>query len=207
MDITTFLICVYCLIDDWLGDRWLRRRGPQPRLSDAEVLTIEVVGEFLGIDTDRGLYRFFGWHFGDWFPELRRIHRTTFLRQAANLWAVKRELWQALAQQIPQDDLITVIDSFPVPVCRFARAPRCQRFKGQAAFGHGRRSNPSVSGGGRFQSPLSPLCERGEPAKQRLDHQTTPRHTRAAVFIPGLWANHPGRKEGLPLLQRGNEGD
>ena len=136
MDITTFLIRVYCLIDDWLGDRRLRRRGPQPRLSDAEVLTIEVVGEFLGIDTDSGLYRFFRRHFGDWFPELRRIHRTTFLRQAANLWAVKRELWQALAQQVPQDDLITVIDSFPVPVCRFARAPRCQGFKGQASFGH-----------------------------------------------------------------------
>jgi hypothetical protein len=32
-------------------------RGPQPALSDSEVLTIECVGEFLGIDTDKGLYR------------------------------------------------------------------------------------------------------------------------------------------------------
>jgi len=111
MDITTFLISVYCLIDDWLGDRRLRTRGPQPRLKDAEVLTIEVVGEYLGIDTDSGLYRYFRRHFGDWFPNLMRIHRTTFLRQAANLWAVKRELWQALGKQIPQDGLITIIDS------------------------------------------------------------------------------------------------
>jgi hypothetical protein len=36
MDITTFLIRVYCLIDDWLGDRRLRAHGLQPRLSDAE---------------------------------------------------------------------------------------------------------------------------------------------------------------------------
>jgi len=136
MDITTFLISVYCLMDDWLGERRLRRRGPQPRLSDAEVLTIEVVGEFLGIDTDRGLYRYFRRHFGAWFPDLLEIHRTTFLRQAANLWQVKRELWQDLVKQVPQDRLITVIDSFPVPVCRFARAPRCQGFQGQAAFGH-----------------------------------------------------------------------
>jgi hypothetical protein len=136
MDITTFLIRVYCLIDDWLGDRRLRARGPQPRLSDAEVLTIEVVGEFLGIDTDSGLCRYFRRHFGDWFPELMSIHRTTFLRQAANLWRVKRELWQDLVKQVPQDGLITVIDSFPVPVCRFARAPRCQCFQGQATFGH-----------------------------------------------------------------------
>ena len=136
MDITTFLISVYCMIDDWMGDRRLRARGPQPRLSDAEVLTIEVVGEFLGIDTDSGLYRYFRRHFGEWFPDLMGIHRTTFLRQAANLWRVKRELWQDLVKQVPQDGLITVIDSFPVPVCRFARAPRCQGFKGQAAFGH-----------------------------------------------------------------------
>ncbi len=136
MDITTFLVSVYCLIDNWLGDRRLRARGLQPRLSDAEVLTIEVVGEFMGLDTDSGLYRYFRRHFGELFPELRRIHRTTFLRPAANLWFVKRELWQALVNQVPQDDLITVIDSFPVPVCRFARVPRCQSFQGQAAFGH-----------------------------------------------------------------------
>ena len=136
MDITTFLISVYCLIDDWLGDHRLRARGPQPTLRDAEVLTIEVVGEYLGIDSDSGLYYFFCRHFGDWFPKLKCIHRTTFLRQAANLWAVKRELWQQLSQEIPQDGLITIVDSFPVPVCRFARAPRCQGFKGLAAFGH-----------------------------------------------------------------------
>jgi hypothetical protein len=136
MDITTFLISVYCLIDDCLGDRRLRARGPQPSLSDAEVLTIEIVGEFLGIDTDSGLYRHFRRHYSDWFPDLMRIHRTTFLRQAANLWLVKRELWIAFSEQIPQDRLLTVIDSFPVPVCRFARAPRCQAFKGIAAFGH-----------------------------------------------------------------------
>jgi hypothetical protein len=101
MDITTFLISVYCLIDDWLGDQRLRARGPQPTLSDAAVLTIEVVGEYLGIDTDSGLYGHFRRHFGAWFPDLMLIHRTTFLCQAANLWSVKRELWQAVVQQVP----------------------------------------------------------------------------------------------------------
>jgi hypothetical protein len=37
MDATTLLITVYCLIDDWLGGRQLRRRGPQPILADSEV--------------------------------------------------------------------------------------------------------------------------------------------------------------------------
>ena len=136
MDITTYLISVFCLIDDWLRDRRLRQRGPEPTLSDAEVLTMEVVGEYLGIDTDFGLYRFFWRHYGDWFPNLLQIHSTTFVRQAANLWAVKRQLWQELAQQVPHDPMITILDSFPVPVCRFVRAPRCQRFQDTAAFGY-----------------------------------------------------------------------
>lgn len=55
MDLSTFIIAVFCLTDDWLKGKKLRQRGPSPELSDAEVLTIEIVGEFLGIDTGEGL--------------------------------------------------------------------------------------------------------------------------------------------------------
>jgi hypothetical protein len=52
MDLSTFIVSVFCLIDDRLKkERRIRRCGPAPKLSDAEVLTIEVVGEFLGIET------------------------------------------------------------------------------------------------------------------------------------------------------------
>lgn len=52
MDLSTFIVSVFCLIDDRLkGRRKLRQRGPAPKLSDAEVLTIEIIGEFLGFDT------------------------------------------------------------------------------------------------------------------------------------------------------------
>jgi hypothetical protein len=135
MDIITFLVSVYCLVDDRIGHLILRRRGPQPTLTDAEVLTMEIVGEFLGLDAESELFRFFRRHYLAWFPNLAQVHRTTFTRQMANLWAVKRWLWQELIQELPQDPLISVVDSFPVPVCRFARAPRCQLFKGQANFG------------------------------------------------------------------------
>jgi hypothetical protein len=84
MDLSTFIISVFCLIDDRLKkeERRLRKCGPAPKLSDAAVLTIEVVGEFLGIDTDKGIYRYFRRHYGEWFPALREVHRTTFCRQA-----------------------------------------------------------------------------------------------------------------------------
>jgi hypothetical protein len=87
-------VLVSCDPRDWLAGRRLRQRGPAPTLSDSEVLTIECVGEFWGIDTDKGLYDHFRRHYRDWFPALSRVHRTTFTRQAANLWAVKaRDGW------------------------------------------------------------------------------------------------------------------
>ncbi len=56
MELNTFIIAAYCLIDEWLAAQpRLRQRGPQPALSDSEALTIEVVGEYLGLDTDAGL--------------------------------------------------------------------------------------------------------------------------------------------------------
>jgi hypothetical protein len=135
MDATTLLVTVYCLIDDWLGGRWLRQRGPQPILADSEVLTIECVGEFLGIDTDKGLYEHLRRYWGDWFPALERVHRTTFVRQAANLWAIKAQLRQQLLGRVGFDPAVSILDSFPMPVCRFGRADRCRRLAGLAAFG------------------------------------------------------------------------
>jgi hypothetical protein len=65
MDITTFMITVYCWIEDSLVGRRLRKRGPQPTLQDSEVLTIEVVGEFLGLDTESNMFTHFCRHYAD----------------------------------------------------------------------------------------------------------------------------------------------
>ena len=68
MDNTTFMISSFCLIDDWLQSKKLRERGPAPRMRDSEVLTMEIVGEFLGMDTDKEIYHPFRLHYSDWFP-------------------------------------------------------------------------------------------------------------------------------------------
>jgi hypothetical protein len=135
MDLSTFIVSVFCLIDDRLKGQRIRSRGPAPKLSDAEVLTIEIVGEFLGLDTDKGIYSFFRRHYGEWFPTLAEVHRTTFARQAANLWKTKEDLWQELLALAPHDPTFAICDSMPLPACLFARAYRCKRFKGEAAFG------------------------------------------------------------------------
>lgn len=140
MDLDDLIVATYCLIDETLmavtNGRRLRQRGPDPLLDDAEVLTMEVVGEFLELDQDTAIFAYFRHHYAAWFPALRRIHRTTFTRQAANLWAVKEQIWRRVVTLVPHDPQVALIDSFPVPVCRFARARRCRLFGGEAAFGH-----------------------------------------------------------------------
>jgi hypothetical protein len=135
VDLSSFIVAVFCLVDDQLKGRRIRSRGPAPKLSDSEVLTIEVVGEFLGMDTDEAIFRYFREHYGEWFPALRLIHRTTFARQAANLWKIKEHLWQELLTLAPHDPAFAICDSLPLPACLFARAYRCHRFRGEAAFG------------------------------------------------------------------------
>lgn len=136
MDLETFLTAVYCLTDDFLAGQKLRQRGPQPTLSDSEVLTMEIAGEFLGIDTDTGLFRYFRWHHAALFPKLQTVHRTTFARQAANLWAAKRALWEHLLNVVEHAPWLVVLDSLPVPVCRFARATFCRRLREISAYGY-----------------------------------------------------------------------
>ena len=80
----------------------------------------------LGLDQDTAIFAYFRRHFGHFFPALPSIHRTTFARQAANLWRIKEKLWQHLSREVEVDRAISLIDRFPVPVCRFARATRCR---------------------------------------------------------------------------------
>jgi len=137
MNLNTFIISIFCMIDDWLDNQnlRLRKRGPQATLADSEVLTIEIVGAFLGIETDKGTFLHFRRHYGEWFPALRTVHRTTYVRQSANLWAVKAMLWHALLKCIEFAPADSIIDSMPVPMCRFARAYRCRRLQEWSAFG------------------------------------------------------------------------
>ena len=138
MSMDDFLLVVFCLVDDELQALFpepLRRRGPRPRLADSEVIAIELAGEFLGLDRDSALFGHFRRHHGDAFPGLREVGRTTFVRQAANLWAVKRRLAHRLAERLTAGDRVWLVDSLPVPVCRFARAKFSRQFGGQAAFG------------------------------------------------------------------------
>jgi hypothetical protein len=140
-----YLLHAYYLIDTELKALHLprlRQRGPAPKLCDSEVITMEIVGEFLGIDTDKGIWAYFRRHHQAEFPKLAQTDRTCFVRQAAGLWRVKQLLQERLVALLPSEDpagggeTLWLIDSFPLRVCRFKRAPRHKLFRGLgAAFG------------------------------------------------------------------------
>lgn len=149
MNLDTLIITIFCLIDDQLKRLHLeqpwRGRGFAPQLADAEVICLEAVGELLSLETDTAVFRYFRRHFGDWFPALKRVHRTTFARQSANLWQVKERLWQQL---LPTDHAsgLARLDSFPAALCRFARAKKCRLFRGFAAFGRDHAAQQTIYG-------------------------------------------------------------
>lgn len=88
MDLSTFIIAVFCS-----------------------------VGEFLGLDTDEAVFTYFGRHYAHFFPALREVHRITFARKAANLWKAKERLWQEFVALAPQEYEFSICDSMPLPAC------------------------------------------------------------------------------------------
>ena len=139
MSVEDFIITVYCLIDDELKklllDRKLRSRGFKPKLADSEVITMEIVGEFLGKDTDTAVWRYFSQHWSNLFPQLGS--RSNFAKHCTNLWKLKQSLQAILSKGMgAETDILHMSDGFPIPVCHFKRAYFSQIFKGEAAYGH-----------------------------------------------------------------------
>lgn len=137
--IEEFMIAVYCRVDDGLkaltqGEP-IRGRGFEPGLSDAEVLTLEIVGEYQHYDSDKGIWSYFRRHWRSWFPQLSS--RSSFVRQAANLWQYKQRLQQQLAVELGAfEDEVHLIDGLPMRLCCFTYAGRCQSFQGVATVGY-----------------------------------------------------------------------
>ncbi|WFQ80231.1 IS982 family transposase [Xenorhabdus sp. SF857] len=144
-----FIIWVFCWVDDNLTQLQqsmrFRSRGYPPKLSDAEAITMEVVGEFLGLSTDKGIWTYFNDHWREWFPGLGS--RANFAKQISNLWVVKQQLQEKLARLLGAPDRpVHIIDGFPLPVCGFKRAKGSANFKGQADYGYCAAKNETYYG-------------------------------------------------------------
>ena len=123
---------VYCLVDEvWtqIGPR-CRRPGPPPLCSDAELVSMALIGEAKGWDQETALLSEWAAH-RDLFP--RQPSRTRFNRRRRALQGAINEVRRLLLALLDlAADRRCVIDSLPIPVIAFHLVPGANRADWQA---------------------------------------------------------------------------
>lgn len=124
----------------WIDDAWCmlpatvlptRRRGPQPRMSDSEVVTVAVfIDALFNGDEEKGLAFIRQYHL-DLFPTLLEDSRFNRRRRALSaateaLRSHFRDVWRATHPLSDDEANLRVIDSAPIPICTYTRGARCQ---------------------------------------------------------------------------------
>jgi hypothetical protein len=124
----------YCTLEARLG-RW-RRRGPQPRFSDSEVITLALIIEtFFHGNEELGL-SFVRQYHADLFPHLLPNGQFNYRRRL--LCRITELIRRYLIQQwdlISDTDRLRLLDSAPVPLSTYTRGARSQTVTGQEFFG------------------------------------------------------------------------
>lgn len=132
-----FILLVYAIIDDlyqqFVPSSVSRRRNiTTAKMSDSEIITLSICSELAGIDSENAWYSFVKRNYRHLFPNL--CCRTRFNRTRRNLLQVTELLRQKIHLAFPiPDSRYFVIDSFPLPVCKFGRAHYCSSFRENGA--------------------------------------------------------------------------
>lgn len=132
-----FILLVYTIIDD-LYQQFVpacvsqRRNVDMAKMSDSEIITLGICGELIGMDSENAWYSFVKRNYRHLFPRL--CCRTRFNRTRRALLQVTELLRKKLIQSfsIPASRYF-VVDSFPLPVCKFGRAHYCRSFREDGA--------------------------------------------------------------------------
>ena len=132
-----FILLVYTIIDD-LYQQFVplsvskRRNADAAKMSDSEIITLSICSELISIDSENAWYSFVKRNYRHLFPNL--CCRTRFNRTRRALLQVTELLRQKIGQVLPvPHSRYFVIDSFPLPVCRFGRARYCRSFRADGA--------------------------------------------------------------------------
>ena len=138
MDLETFLISLFVLIDDWVSDvrpREPKRRPGRPTLlSDGEVLTLAILCQWQRFRSERDFWRFADAHLRGYFPDL--LSQSQLNRRIRASEAELRSLQRDLAQTLADPSAVyRVMDSTLVPAVVRVRACLKGLFAGQASFG------------------------------------------------------------------------
>jgi Transposase DDE domain len=183
MPLEDFIIKTYMIVDDFLEKfPTLRSRGPSTHLTDAEVITMEIVGEFLGRGSDKEIYDYFRTHWLSWFPKIGC--RTAFTRQLANLWGVKRQFQKEMVHRISPDNDLFLFDGLPIPTCHPKRMRYRNPFYEIGGFGYCAAKDKKYFG---FKGHAV-VNQQG----LILDFTFTPAHIDERDVLPELVTNYKG---------------
>nr|WP_181246077.1 MULTISPECIES: IS982 family transposase [Clostridium] len=112
-----------------------RRNISESKLSDSEIITISIVGEALTIDSEKAWFYFVKKNYSDLFPNI--CDRTRFNRTKRNLYKVILEIQRYFSSlAIFSDEDTRIIDSMPIPVCKFGRAYFSKLFKDISTYSY-----------------------------------------------------------------------
>src|SRR5947209_1313889 len=136
-----FLV-VYCLVDDWTKVRYgsanapRKRRGPRSdEFSDAEALTVLLVGELCHCPRERAWLRQVRASYRSLFPHLPEPSR--FGRRAERARELLRHLRAAILAWADADlEPVRLLDSFPLPLCACYRLGQSTLPISGATFGY-----------------------------------------------------------------------
>ncbi len=132
-----FLLTVYVVLDDLYRcfappEVSGRRHASDAKLSDSEIITIAICGELVGVDSERAWYSFMKRNYRHLFPNF--CSRSRFNRTRRALLRTTELLRQKLLCVFPAlGNDFCIVDSFPLPVCKFGRARYCHAFRGHGA--------------------------------------------------------------------------
>jgi IS5 family transposase len=107
-----------------------RRNIDKRKLSDADVIALAILGELLGIDSERCWFGFAERNLTEVFGQF--CDRTRYNRSKRNLIHVIGAIQREIAARLPQSE-VGIIDSCPLPVCKFGRAAFHKTFRGYGA--------------------------------------------------------------------------
>ncbi len=108
-----------------------RKNKEKAKMIDCEIITIKILIECLKMSENKG------YHFlKNNFPNLvNYVDRTRFNRTINHLMTVVKEFRKQIANLSTKKDL-TIVDSFPIPVCKFGRALFTKSFRGYSTYGY-----------------------------------------------------------------------
>jgi len=137
MDLDSFLLSLYVLVDDWWQERHPyspRKPGRPALLSDPEVITLAILAQWPRFRSERDFWRFASAHLRAYFPKL--CTQGQFNRRVRALAPELRALQRAFAGDLCEPSAVyRVMDTTLVPAVVRVRASRKGLFCGQASFG------------------------------------------------------------------------